>query len=220
MMPIANILQEKRTTPTVSSPLTYSLPEYYTAPNAPADVRPARGQTKDVATAHVRSALHAIRQHIDTLLQLLDTDVQEASAAAPLFSPADFSPAAPASAERIIEGVFNGEHMVGQDGVVYPVPPNYAGKCKLVEGDLLTLTIAQNGALLYKQTQSISRARLTGELSRDPATRGWVVHSHGRAYRVLPASVTFHKGRRGDTATLLVPDTGESSWGAVESISR
>jgi hypothetical protein len=38
---------------------------------------------------------------------------------------------------KIIEGVFDGQNMVGSDGKTYPVPANYASKSKLVQGDIL-----------------------------------------------------------------------------------
>ena len=52
---------------------------------------------------------------------------------------------------KVIEGVFDGQNMVGSDGKTYPVPANYASKSKLVQGDILKLTIAEDGAFLYKQ---------------------------------------------------------------------
>ena len=36
---------------------------------------------------------------------------------------------------KIIEGIFDGQIMIGPDGKNYPVPANYASKSKLVEGD-------------------------------------------------------------------------------------
>ena len=50
---------------------------------------------------------------------------------------------------KIIEGVFDGQNMVGSDGKTYPVPANYASKSKLVQGDILKLTIADDGTFLY-----------------------------------------------------------------------
>ena len=38
---------------------------------------------------------------------------------------------------KIIEGVFDGQVMLGPDGKNYPVPTNYASKSKLVEGDIM-----------------------------------------------------------------------------------
>ena len=52
---------------------------------------------------------------------------------------------------KIIEGVFDGQNMVGSDGKTYPVPANYASKSKLVQGDILKLTIADDGTFMYKQ---------------------------------------------------------------------
>ncbi|HET7320113.1 MAG TPA: hypothetical protein VFI84_00835, partial [Candidatus Saccharimonadales bacterium] len=45
---------------------------------------------------------------------------------------------------KVIEGVFDGQNMVGSDGKTYPVPANYASKSKLVQGDILKLTIAED----------------------------------------------------------------------------
>ena len=38
-------------------------------------------------------------------------------------------------AGKVIEGVFDGQMMMGPDGKNYPIPANYASKSKLVEGD-------------------------------------------------------------------------------------
>jgi hypothetical protein len=35
--------------------------------------------------------------------------------------------------DKIIEGVFTGEGMLGSDGNIYPVPQNYASKSLLVQ---------------------------------------------------------------------------------------
>jgi hypothetical protein len=45
---------------------------------------------------------------------------------------------------KVVEGVFDGQNMVGSDGKTYPVPANYASKSKLVQGDILKLTIAED----------------------------------------------------------------------------
>ena len=38
---------------------------------------------------------------------------------------------------KVVEGVFDGQTMIGPDGKSYPVPANYASKSKLIEGDIL-----------------------------------------------------------------------------------
>src|SRR3954463_13857391 len=65
---------------------------------------------------------------------------------------------------KVIEGVFDGQSMVGSDGKSYPVPANYASKSKLVQGDILKLTIAEDGAFLYKQIGPIPRKQVVGTL--------------------------------------------------------
>src|SRR5262245_39908864 len=61
---------------------------------------------------------------------------------------------------KIIEGVFDGQNMMGPDGKQYPVPANYASKSKLVEGDVLKLTIADDGSFIYKQIGPIERRKV------------------------------------------------------------
>lgn len=120
---------------------------------------------------------------------------------------------------KIIEGVFDGEKMIGPDGKQYSVPANYASKSKLVEGDILKLTITSKGIFIYKQIGPIERIRVVGKLEKED-DGNFIVKSEGRAWRVLPASVTYFKGNAGDETIILIPKTGESQWAAVENIVR
>ena len=124
----------------------------------------------------------------------------------------------PALEGKIVEGVFDGQHMIGSDGKQYLVPPNYASKSKLVEGDILKLTIAPNGTFLFKQIGPIERKRIMGILTTDEHTGDWKVVAEGKKYSVLTASVTFFKGMPGDDAVILVPKAAPSKWAAVENI--
>src|SRR3989338_7742790 len=74
---------------------------------------------------------------------------------------------------RVIEGVFNGEKMVGPDGLEYNMPANYASKSKLVEGDILKLTISQDGSFIYKQIGPIERKQLVTTLAKDEMSGEW-----------------------------------------------
>jgi hypothetical protein len=118
---------------------------------------------------------------------------------------------------KIVEGVFDGENMIGPDGKQYTVPANYASKSKLVEGDILKLTITHSGTFVYKQIGPIERIRAVGILERDNEGNCFV-NADGKKWRILPASATYFKGDVGDEVVLLVPKTGESKWGAVENI--
>ena len=118
---------------------------------------------------------------------------------------------------RIIEGVFDGENMIGPDGKQYSVPSNYASKSKLVEGDILKLTITASGTFVYKQIGPIERNRVIATLEQT-AGGNFIARVDDRKWRVLTASVTYFKGHDGDEVVILVPKAGESKWAAVENI--
>jgi hypothetical protein len=120
---------------------------------------------------------------------------------------------------KIIEGVFDGENMIGPDGKQYSVPANYASKSKLVEGDILKLTITPKGTFIYKQIGPIERVRIVGNLEKESGG-DFLVRSEGRQWHVLPASITYYKGNPGDETIILIPKSGESKWAAVENIVR
>ncbi len=119
---------------------------------------------------------------------------------------------------QIIEGIFDGQNMVGPDGKKYSVPANYASKSKLVEGDKLKLTITPDGSFLYKQIKLLDRDRIIGDLIMDEEAGEFRVLANNKSYKVLNASITYFKGEPGNKVTLLVPAGRESSWAAVENI--
>ena len=116
---------------------------------------------------------------------------------------------------KVIEGVFDGQAMVGSDGKNYPVPANYASKSKLVQGDILKLTIADDGAFMYKQIGPIPRKQLVGMLElRDGH---YFVNVGAHSFRVLLASVTYFKAKPNDQVSVNVPEDDEhAEWAALE----
>ncbi len=116
---------------------------------------------------------------------------------------------------KIIEGVFDGEMMIGPDKKKYPVPANYASKSKFVAGDILKLTIEEDGSFVYKQIKPIERKRLVGSLLFEDDQ--YKVMAGGKTYKVLLASVTYFKLKPGDNVTIAIPAEEESSWAAIES---
>jgi hypothetical protein len=117
---------------------------------------------------------------------------------------------------KIIEGVFDGQNMVGSDAKTYPVPANYASKSKLVQGDILKLTIADDGAFLYKQIGPIPRKQVVGVLNQKDGH--FFVDVDSKQYRVLLASVTYFKAKPGDQVSVNVPadETVDAEWAALE----
>jgi hypothetical protein len=124
---------------------------------------------------------------------------------------------ASSTGDKIIEGVFDGQNMIGPEGKQYPVPANYASKSKLVEGDMLKLTIAEDGSFIYKQIAPVERRKVMGVLIQDEKG-DYKVLAEGKAYKVLLASLTYFKADAGDEVTIVVPQDTESEWAAVEHV--
>lgn len=182
-------------------------------------VRPMT-QDPDARQLLIQQLLQNLRERIDDLERLLFTpaDPAEMEQLIQRFSGEDGERILPAAQSRAVEGVFDGEYMVGEDGRKYLIPPNYASKSKLVEGDLLRLTITDSGRFIFKQKGPIDRQRLMGTLIFDEEREEWGAAANNTTFRVLPASVTYYKGDVGDEVVLLVPKNAPSAWAAVENI--
>lgn len=170
----------------------------------------------------IKSSLNSLKTQIDQILVLLgEKELKKSNTA---FRPKTivFDTTKVVSnvttEENILEGVFNGEKMIGSDGKEYVVPPNYASKSKLVEGDIMKLTFAPNGRFIYKQIGPITRKRIIGILEFDEDRQLWNISHENKKYKVLTASVTFYKGKPRDEAVALVPQESESDWCAMENV--
>jgi hypothetical protein len=117
---------------------------------------------------------------------------------------------------KVIEGVFDGQNMVGSDAKTYPVPANYASKSKLVQGDILKLTIADDGAFMYKQIGPVPRRQVVGVLQQKDGH--YYVDVDDKQYRVLLASVTYFKAKPGDQVSVNIPEdpSVDAEWAALE----
>jgi hypothetical protein len=122
--------------------------------------------------------------------------------------------------ERVVEGIFDGENMQGNDGKTYAVQPNYASKSKMVEGDELRLTIkGDDEEFMYKQTGPTERKKLSGILGEQDNGEYRVV-ADGKAYKVLPASLTFFNIQPGDQVKISLPKSQHATWAAIERLEK
>ena len=176
-----------------------------------------KNENQKIAVA--RKVLRSVHEAVGNVLRLLEESEQmNAEQVDKLLG--DLRAAVPASENggRIVEGVFDGQHMVGDDGKQYHVPPNYASKSKLVEGDRLKVTISPSGQFLFKQIGPVARDRMVGKLLQDPASRLFAVVANDHKWNVLTASITFFRGESGDEVMIVVPQGTPSKWAAVDHV--
>lgn len=120
------------------------------------------------------------------------------------------------AAGKVIEGTFNGQNMITDDGKIYPIQANYASKSRLVQGDRMKLTISEDGSFVYKQIGPAQRTQVVGVLSQKDGH--YYVQVGNKRYHVLLASVTHHKIKEGDQISITIPDDNpEAEWAAIES---
>jgi len=163
--------------------------------------------------ANIKKALELINEKEIDPAELITSlqDIKQATE----YSGADVESS---SNERIIEGVFNGEKMIASDGVEYNVPPNYASKSKLVEGDILKLTISRDGSFIYKQIGPIERKQMVSTLAQNDVNGQWYAVSGNKRWKLITASVTYFHGQPGYEVVIIIPKEGKSNYAAVENV--
>ncbi len=116
--------------------------------------------------------------------------------------------------DQVIEGVFDGQDMIGADKKAYPVPANYASKSKIVEWSKLKCTIKSDGSLQYKIIKEGAFITSTGTIIRDGDH--FIVVSQDGMYQLLPASVTYIRARVGDRVAIRIPKVAKPTYATIE----
>lgn len=118
---------------------------------------------------------------------------------------------------KSVHGEFNGRNMIGDDGIMYEVPGNYASKSRLLQGDRLRMDLMPNGAVIYKQIEPQRQTRI---IARVQIKNG---HSYNlvcenKTYRLLKESATYFKVQDGDNVVALIPAEQESDWAVIDNV--
>jgi hypothetical protein len=147
------------------------------------------------------------------------------------YSPSSYTPSVASQSDpeanflEVVEGNFDGESMIGDDGKMYAIPANYASKTKLVVGDRMKRILTDTYREVYKVIQKAPSKRVVGIFTIDENNEFVVmVDSIPAPIRVLKASITFAMKQQnlkpGDTIAILIPANTLSTWGAFDSIVR
>ena len=125
-----------------------------------------------------------------------------------------------------VEGHFDGENMIGDNGKNYTVPQNYASKSQLVVGDKMKWSLVKDAFDGYKEvfklTQPILREKVIGKFIVEGNNYGAMVDGYPHMIKILKASATFAMKNLGlvigGKVALYIPKSGASSlssnWGA------
>lgn len=196
------------------------VPQFEPEPDESGPAPKRRDPGTDARLALAANLLRQVNESIGSVLALLEgsDDPRAARAIAELVRGRQDLEGSIVAEGRTLEGVYDGAAMIGSDGKSYPVPPNYASKSRLVEGDALKLVVKADGAFVFKQIGPVERKRVVGTLALDASTNTYIVLCTGTVYKVLTASVTFFKGRPGDEMIVLIPKSAKSVWAAVENV--
>ena len=122
---------------------------------------------------------------------------------------------------EVVEGYFNGEAMLGDNGQVYVVPPNYASKTQLVIGDRMKWILTPEREV-FKLIQPAARERITGTFAIEGDSYFVLADNYPNPIKLLKASATFAMKNlglnTGDEVAVFIPKDSTPNWGAFSSV--
>lgn len=124
-------------------------------------------------------------------------------------------------ATSVVEGYFDGEYMIGDNGQSYVVPPNYASKTQLIIGDRMKWILTSKREI-FKLIQPAERLKVEGVFVIEGDNYMVLVEQLANPVKILKASATFaiknHGLQVGEKVSLLIPKNSTPSWGALVSV--
>lgn len=122
---------------------------------------------------------------------------------------------------EVVEGYFDGQQMIGDNGQVYIVPANYASKTQLVVGDRLKWILTAEREI-YKPILLAARERVVGTFTVEGEDFVVLVDKLAKPVKILKASATYaikNLGLQiGDEVSITIPKDATPTWGAFGSV--
>lgn len=117
-----------------------------------------------------------------------------------------------------VEGTFDGEYLVTEDGKKKVVPANYAAKSRLVYGDKLKL-FKDGDKDIYKQIDRPERKKVEGILTKKEGK--WYLLSDSGSYKISDVSAQFNDAQLNDEAEAFIPaDNLKAPFAALDRIKK
>ena len=125
------------------------------------------------------------------------------------------------SALEVVEGYFDGESMIGDNGQIYVVPPNYASKTQLILGDRMKWILTKDREV-YKLIQAAARERVTGTFTIEADNYLVLIDKFPTPVKILKASATYAMKNLGlqigDEVAITIPKDVVPLWGAFNTV--
>jgi len=123
---------------------------------------------------------------------------------------------------EVIEGYFDGESMVGDNGQIYPVPQNYASKTQLIIGDRMKSILTADSKRIFKLIQPAERERAVGTFAIEGEDYVCLVDNLPQPVKILKASATFAMKnlglQPGREIAIIIPKKSTPTYGAFSSV--
>jgi len=123
---------------------------------------------------------------------------------------------------EVIEGYFDGESMVGDNGQIYPVPQNYASKTQLIIGDRMKSILTSDSKRIFKLIQPAERERAVGTFAIEGEDYICLVDNLPQPVKILKASATFAMKnlglQPGREIAIIIPKKSTPTYGAFSSV--
>ncbi|MFC1700241.1 hypothetical protein ACFLZ4_01180 [Patescibacteria group bacterium] len=117
-----------------------------------------------------------------------------------------------------VEGTFDGESLITEDGKKKVVPPNYAAKSRLVFGDKLKL-FKDGDRDVYKQIERVERKKIEGILTKKEGK--WYILSDSGSYKISDVSAEFNDAQLNDEAEAFIPaDNLKSPFASLDRVKK
>lgn len=101
-----------------------------------------------------------------------------------------------------VEGYFDGQYLISDDGRKTEVPGNYAAKSRLVYGDRLKVFV-EGGKQIFKQITKAERKKIEGVLSKKEGK--WCLLANEGTYRIADLAADFNNAGLNDKAYAYIP---------------
>ena len=130
------------------------------------------------------------------------------------------------TSDSFVEGYFDGESMIGDNGQIYPVPQNYASKTQLVVGDRMKWSLGTNNYgekhEMFKLIVPVARQKVIGKFMTDGVNFTVILDTQTTPVKVLKASATYAMKnlglKMGGLIAVYVPKNGPITHGAFVSV--